>query len=118
MDRGGDVDHLYHSVIFGLLFAAGCQVVDIERYVSSVPQAALIGLGWGVVLWFVAAGFVMPAWLLAIGEPATLPTLDVAGLVAHILWGVTLGVSYSLLDNSSVFKRFTDRLVDSVISPQ
>jgi len=58
----GWVTHLFHSIIFGLLFAAGCRVVDIERYISSVSKVALVGLGWGVVLWFVAAGFVMPAW--------------------------------------------------------
>jgi len=105
----GWVTHLFHSIIFGLLFAAGCRVVDIERYISSVSKVALVGLGWGVVLWFVAAGFVMPAWLVAIGEPATLPTLELGRLIAHSLWGVTLGVSYSLLGHSSVIEHLIDR---------
>ena len=93
----GWVTHLFHSVVFALLFATGCRANAIGQYVSTPAGAALVGIGWGAVLWLVAAGVVMPLWLLAIGEPATLPTLAVSGLLAHTLWGVVLGGSFALL---------------------
>ena len=103
----GWVTHLFHSIIFALVFATGCTAVDIERYVSTLPQAVAVGLVWGTVLWFVAAGFVMPAWLLAVGQPATLPTLELNGLLAHGLWGVTLGGSYILLGRYNLGERLS-----------
>ena len=106
----GWLTHLFHSVIFALVFATGCRLFDIEQYISSLPQAAAVGVGWGAVLWFVAAGFVMPTWLLAIGQPATLPTLEPIGLAAHTLWGLTLGGSYLLLGRSGRFERVVGRL--------
>lgn len=90
----GWVTHLFHSVIFALLFATGCRAKRVERSVSTVAGAGLFGIGWGAVLWLVAAGVVMPLWLVAIGEPATVPTLDASGLVAHTLWGLVLGGSH------------------------
>ncbi len=106
----GWLTHLFHSAIFALVLVAGCRVLDIEQYISSVSKAAMVGAGWGAILWFVAAGFVMPAWLLAIGQPATLPTLEPIGLIAHTLWGLTLGSSYVLLGRSEGFERLIDRL--------
>lgn len=105
----GWLTHLFHSTVFALLFAAGCTAIDIRRYASTLPQAAGVGLAWGVILWFVAAGFVMPAWLVAIGEPASLPTLDLVGLLAHALWGVALGVSDAVLADRGVTERLLDR---------
>lgn len=106
----GWVTHLFHSVIFALLFATGCTAIDIEQYVSTVSQAATVGLAWGGVLWFVAAGFVMPAWLLLIGQPATLPALELVGFVGHSVWGITLGASYVLLGHSELIEGRIARL--------
>ena len=105
----GWLTHLFHSTVFALLFAAGCTAIDVRRHVSTLPQAAGVGLAWGVVLWFVAAGFVMPAWLVAIGQPASLPTLGLVGLLAHAIWGVALGVSDTVLAERRVVERFLDR---------
>lgn len=105
----GWLTHLFHSTVFALLFAAGCTAIDVRRYASTLPRAGGVGLAWGVVLWFVAAGFVMPAWLVAIGEPASLPTLDLVGLLAHALWGVTLGVSDAVLADRDIVERLLDR---------
>lgn len=109
----GWVTHLFHSVIFAILFVTGCTSANIEQHVSTLPQMTVAGLGWGVVLWFVAAGFVMPAWLLALGEAAELPTLDLVGLAAHGLWGITLGGSYRLFARSEWFERLSKRITDS-----
>lgn len=87
----GWVTHLFHSVIFALLFATGLQYSGWDPSLSPLARASVGGLGWGLVLWFVAAGFIMPAWLLALDQPAMLPNLTLLGLVAHAIWGLTLG---------------------------
>jgi hypothetical protein len=101
----GWLTHLFHSVIFALLFATGYQYTDRGASLSPRLRASLFGLGWGAVLWFIAAGFVMPAWLSILGQPATLPNLTPIGLLAHLLWGLTLGVSYTRLGRLSWFER-------------
>jgi signal transduction histidine kinase len=101
----GWLTHLFHSVIFALLFATGYQYTDRGTSLSPRRRASLFGLGWGTVLWFVAAGFVMPAWLSILGQPATLPNLTPIGLLAHLLWGLTLGLSYTLLGRLSWFEQ-------------
>jgi hypothetical protein len=50
-----------------------------------------IGTAWGVVLWFGAAGIVTPVWLRFVGVQVQLPNLSVVSLVAHIVWGTSLG---------------------------
>ena len=93
----GWVTHLFHSVVFALLFVAGASTSPVREYVGRPVGTAGVGLAWGVVLWLVAAGVVMPVWLRAVGIVASLPTLPAVGLVAHALWGVTLGAGYVLL---------------------
>jgi hypothetical protein len=39
----------------------------------------------------------MPLWLVAIGRSTPIPNLTAVGLISHIIWGGTLGVSYSVL---------------------
>lgn len=53
-----------------------------------------MGVGWGVVLWLVAAGVVMPVWLTLVGVPAQVPNLSLHGLVGHVVWGTALGLGY------------------------
>jgi signal transduction histidine kinase len=93
----GWITHLFHSVIFALLFATGLGYSDWEPPVSPLARVSAAGLGWGVVLWLVAAGFIMPAWLLLLDQPAVLPNLTLTGFVAHLLWGLTLGWSCVVL---------------------
>jgi len=89
----GWITHLFHSVIFALLFATGLGYSDWEPSVSPLARMSVVGLGWGMVLWLVAAGFIMPAWLLLLDQPAVLPNLTLAGFAAHVIWGLTLGWS-------------------------
>lgn len=90
----GWITHLFHSAVFGLLFAAAAVVPRIDRLVTGPMRSGLFGLCWGIVLWFVAAGIVMPVWLTVIGITTELPNLSVNGFIGHALWGVVLGVSY------------------------
>lgn len=91
----GWLTHLFHSVTFGLLFAALCAHPRVDA-LDRGPRTLLFALGFGVVLWVGAAGLVMPLWLRAVGVPAPLPTLSVAGLAGHLVWGATLGAGLVL----------------------
>ncbi|TKX84262.1 hypothetical protein EXE43_19880 [Halorubrum sp. SS5] len=93
----GWVTHLFHSVVFALLFVAGASRSGLARFAGRPLGASVAGLAWGVTLWLAAAGVVMPVWLRAVGVPATLPNLPRIGLLGHGLWGVTLGLGYVLL---------------------
>jgi len=91
----GWITHEFHSVVFGFVFA-GLVSLAPERYHNHLPAHVGIGAGWGLVLWFVAAGVVSPAWLRLLGIPAPLPSLSPAILVTHLAWGVSLGALVAL----------------------
>ena len=83
--------HLFHSLVFGLGFVALVTGSRLVRYRLRFVPAAAIGTVYGVGIWVVAAGFVMPAWLRVLGVSAPVPNLTPAGLLGHVLWGATLG---------------------------
>jgi len=93
----GWVTHLFHSVVFGLLFATACTIPRIVGVTKSFRGMTALGVAWGVLLWFVAAGLVMPVWLMAVGADATIPSFSPIGLVSHVVWGAILGGLYYLL---------------------
>ncbi|WP_435186497.1 ATP-binding protein [Halobellus sp. EA9] len=96
----GWITHLFHSAIFGLLFAAGVAAPGLRRYASWPGGSGVLGLLWGVVLWLVAAGILMPLWLQLLGIPAALPNLSVIGLVAHAIWGTVMGITHPLVSGA------------------
>lgn len=101
----GWILHLFHSAVFGLLFAAICALPRMGRLASGPLRTGLLGLGWGVVLWLVAAGVMMPAWLTLLGDPTPIPALTLDGLIGHALWGIVLGVAYWGLGDIPGFDR-------------
>ncbi len=101
----GWVTHLFHSAVFGLLFVAIAAHPQVNRGLSGPLWAGLLGVGWGTILWFAAAGVLMPMWLSFVGLPARIPTLTLAGFVGHALWGAVLGVMYWKLDALDVGAR-------------
>jgi hypothetical protein len=98
----GWTTHLFHSVVFAVLFAAGCSHERLRQLSQGVPSSTASGMVWGAILWLFAAGVVMPLWLQFVGVPAMLPNFSFPGLVSHLLWGGVLGISYSLLGGSQV----------------
>ncbi|ELZ76342.1 histidine kinase [Haloferax larsenii JCM 13917] len=92
----GWVTHLFHSVVFGLLFAAA--VCNSDPWGATRSPAVMTGLGvaYGLFLWFFAAGIVMPLWLQLVGIDATVPTLEIPSLVAHAVWGAVFGSLFGL----------------------
>lgn len=93
----GWATHLFHSVVFALLFVAGVSGSGFGARVGGPLGASAAGLAWGASLWLVAAGVVMPVWLRTVGLSAMLPNLPPVGFLGHALWGVTLGLGYVLL---------------------
>ncbi|WP_248515783.1 sensor histidine kinase [Salinarchaeum laminariae] len=99
----GWVAHLFHSILFALLFAAGCTVAPLDDVASTVRGSTALGLGWGLVLWLVGAGIVMPVWMMAVNLDATIPNLTVITLVSHVVWGLLLGALYPMLPDNGDF---------------
>lgn len=93
----GWITHLFHSVVFAVVFAAGCAHLGPRVRGDADAAAAALGLAWGLLLWFVAAGFVMPVWLRLTGGSVAVPNLTAVGLLTHAAWGLTVGVLYPRL---------------------
>jgi|GEM_PF-505166 len=89
--------HMTIAAVFGVVFAAIVTRPSLRQYAENASRATVAGLVYGVVLWVVAAGIVMPLWLAAVGfagAPPVFGTLTVAGLVAHLGYGIGLGATY------------------------
>ena len=88
----GWLTHGFHSVVFGLVYAALVQAVPSHR--SDRLRYYGVALGWSLALWLVAAGLIMPLWLSLVGIEASLPNLTAATLIGHLLWGGSLAALY------------------------
>lgn len=84
------VTHEFHSVVFGLVYAAVLGVAGATRAIDRFG----IGVGAGLLLWLLAAGFVMPLWLQLVGVGSEFPLLTLPSLVGHLAWGTTVAVCY------------------------
>jgi two-component system OmpR family sensor kinase len=87
----GWLTHEFHSVVFGFVFVSLVSLAP-DRFHERTGAYVAIGTGWALVLWAGAAGLVAPVWLRLLGIPASLPNLSGPLLVAHLVWGVSLGV--------------------------
>ncbi|MFT4946112.1 MAG: two-component system OmpR family sensor kinase [Natronomonas sp.] len=87
------VSHEFHSVVFGLVYASllSALPVGIGRRLRTQIGVAV---GLGLLLWFVAAGVVMPLWLGLLGIDAAVPMVTAASLLGHLLWALSLGTIY------------------------
>jgi len=93
----GWVVHLFNSVVFGIVFSAILSQSPLREYADSVGGSAGLGTVYGIVIWILAAGIVMPLWLSAVGFPNAppLPNFSTMSLVAHVVYGLVLGVVYA-----------------------
>lgn len=88
----GWIFHMIHAILFGLFFAVGIQWQPFGKYEFGPVAIALLGLAWGVALWMVAAGVVMPLWMDAMALPAPdLPNWGTESGIGHLVYGATLG---------------------------
>lgn len=93
----GWTTHLFHSVVFAVLFAAIRTRYRLTGSGSEVVESVASGLAYSLILWLVAAGVVMGVWLNVVGIPSDVPNLGAVSLVGHVAWGVILGVVYGTL---------------------
>lgn len=91
----GWITHQFHSAVFGFLYAGWLSLLP-AKYRDNVPVYVAIGLAWGLALWSGAAGVIAPIWLRLLGIPATIPNLTLNLLVAHVSWGLSLGLLTAL----------------------
>lgn len=89
--------HLAHGAMLGVMFAG---IVDLLSLDSKVSQLGA-GIGWGVLTWVVLAALLMPAWLSAVGSPASppLPNFAPPSLLWHTVYGVVLGGIYAAVSD-------------------
>lgn len=94
--------HLLISVVFGVVFAAIVTLppLDLGGYRRSLG----VGAAYGVVLWVVAFGLIMPVWLSAVGfpNPPAVPNLAPLGLVGHVAFGAAVGLSFPAIHRAEV----------------
>lgn len=96
----GWVAHLFHSLIFGLIFAGIVMATpQLRGYADKVTTSTGLGIAYGVIIWVVAAAIVMPIWLSAVGFPGAppLPNFNPMSLVGHVVYGALLGVLFPLV---------------------
>lgn len=98
----GWVAHMMHSVLFGVVFGMATEVEPFHSWMEErLATAALVGIGFGVLLYSVNIAFVWPFWLETVGfAPAaawSIPYTPVRPLVGHLVFGVILGSAFHLL---------------------
>jgi hypothetical protein len=95
----GWIVHMSISAVFGIVFIAALTRPRLAAVAESAGGVVGLGLAYGVVLWVVAAGVVMPLWLSTVGfpSPPPLPNLGLMGLLTHLVFGLALGASYHYL---------------------
>lgn len=96
----GWVAHLFHGVIFGLLFATLLADPTLVRVSDSLLQSVMLGVTYGVALGLVGMGVVMPMWLDALGLSAApaVPYVTASMLGWHVLFGAALGLLFPYLE--------------------
>lgn len=103
----GWLTHLFHSVIFGLGFAAAVTHPQFRPSLGSTLSCILAGVAYGTLLAVVAAGIVMPLWLQGLGYMSPFPNVTLIGLASHVVWGGIVGGLFPLFQR--VAKRLEDR---------
>lgn len=94
----GWIVHLFHSAVFGLVFAAIVGYTPLEEYLDSNLTLGLAGLAYGILVWIVAASFLMPAWVGAtLPMDPPVPDFNSASAMGHAVFGVLLGIVYGVL---------------------
>ena len=88
----GWLGHLFHSAVFGIVFAGIVSVGPLKRYVAEFPTSVGVGAGYGVALWVFGGVIAMPLWLEAAGMASPgVPNFNAMSLAGHVVYGVLLG---------------------------
>ena len=97
----GWVAHLFHGAVFGAVFAGLLRLDALSDAADNLPKSAGLGVGYGVVVWVVAAALVMPLWLQAVGFPGAppFPNFAIPSLLWHAVFGLVLGAVYPFVSD-------------------
>lgn len=101
----GWVTHLFHSVVFAVVFATVLSHPRLAGVADRVTPTTGLSVVFGTGLWLVAAGLVMPVWLRLVGIDVPLPRLRFVPLVGHLLWAALLGLTYWALERTPELER-------------
>lgn len=108
IDQGPDalaigwVLHLVIGAVFGVVFVLAVETTPLDATFDDNLKNALAGLAYGVVLAVVAAMIVMPLWLGAVaGHDTDILQYNSTSFVGHLLYGVVVGLTYSVLADTS-----------------
>jgi hypothetical protein len=88
----GWIGHLFHSVVFGLVFAGVVSVGPLKEYAATYPTNLGVGAAYGFGLWIFGGVIAMPLWLQSAGVEyaPSVPNLDPMSLVGHVAFGVVV----------------------------
>lgn len=90
----GWLAHLFHSVVFGVVYGAAANLPRVGSSVTDLPSGVLVGAVYGVGLWVFGAVYAMPLWMQSIGMDAAAPNWSPTSLLTHLLFGALLGLLY------------------------
>lgn len=106
--------HLFNSAIFGIVFVPLANSQLVREMTNDLDGCFCLGIVHGAVLGLVTGGLLLPISMQLAGSTAVpIPLLPVPGLganfefalifaLAHLLYGLVLGGSYSILTGAYV----------------
>lgn len=96
----GWIAHLFHGAVFGLGFSVIVADPTLAIPVHRYPGSVVAGLVYGFLLAVIAMGVILPMWLqgLGVATPPAIPYVSTALVVWHLVYGLVLGVTFSILD--------------------
>lgn len=89
----GGLVHMSISILFGTLFG-----VIVERWQTTLPESAVLGLLYGIFWWIFGALILMP--ILLGGTPqlgAALSSSSLWSLVGHLFYGLFTGLTVAFI---------------------
>ncbi len=115
----GWIVHLFHSVVFALLFVALTSWPPLRDRIDTVPSVTALGVVWAIILAIVAAGVLMPVWLGAVGvDGVVFPNVTETSVIGHVLWGFVLGAVYGFLRERATALDIVGERVVGTLGPQ
>ena len=93
----GWIAHLFHSVVFGLIFVALVTRTGLRSYERTTVWTAGLGTSYGGVLGILTGAFVLPVWVNAVsGAGLPVPFFATPAFIGHVLFGLLLGGVYAV----------------------
>lgn len=86
------------GVLGGAAYALGGSLTGLETYTTGSPRSLWVGLGYGLLVWFVGVVICVPLWSrVVLGAGPPIPFFHWLSVLALIAYGALLGTVYSLV---------------------